>query len=86
MRNAPDFVAWLLNRLKARYDKKNFSMPLPCTGGLSQKSPLYCPKKPRTMMLGEDVRVIDWPNAKALPLLADATPAPPPPVPTRVRD
>jgi hypothetical protein len=40
------------------------------------------------MMLGEDVRMIDWPNAKALPLLGDAAPPLPSPTPTplRVRD
>jgi para-nitrobenzyl esterase len=57
------------------------------TGRPSPDWPAFDPKAPRAMMLGEDVRVIDWPHAKALPLLADAAPplAPAPPA-TRVRD
>ena len=40
--------------------------------------PRFDPKKPRAMRLGEEVKVIDWPNARALPLLHGAPAAPPP--------
>lgn len=39
--------------------------------------PRFDPKQPRVLMLGEAVKVIDWPNAKALPLLRGGQSAPP---------
>ncbi|MEY2944156.1 MAG: hypothetical protein RLY97_2170 [Pseudomonadota bacterium] len=44
-------------------------------------------KAPKVMMLGEEVKLVDWPNAAALPLLNDAAPpAPVAAVPGRIRD
>ena len=56
------------------------------TGRPSPDWPAFNPKAPKTMMLGEEVRVIDWPNAKALPLFGDAAPPAPAPASSRVRD
>jgi para-nitrobenzyl esterase len=58
------------------------------TGRPSPDWPAFNPHAPKAMMLGEDVRMIDWPNAKALLLLGDAAPPAPSPTPTplRVRD
>lgn len=39
--------------------------------------PRFNPKAPKLLMLGEAVQVIDWPNAKALPLLSGGQSAPP---------
>lgn len=60
------------------------------TGKPAPDYPAFDVKAPKVMMLGDEVKVTGWPNAKALPLLAEPTPAaPPPPVPgaaPRVRD
>jgi para-nitrobenzyl esterase len=56
------------------------------TGRPSPDWPAFNPKAPRAMMLGEQVRVIDWPNAPALPLLGDAASPVPAQVSSRVRD
>ena len=49
--------------------------------------PVFNPKAPKAMLLGEEVKVIDWPNAQALPLLSGGQSAPPPaPTGTRSRD
>ena len=49
--------------------------------------PAFDPRAPKSMQLGEEVKVIGWPNAKALPLLVDAAPPAPAPAATpRVRD
>lgn len=49
--------------------------------------PKFDPKAPRALMLGEEVKVIDWPNARALPLLRGGQAAQPAPAATtRVRD
>lgn len=39
------------------------------TGKPAANWPVFDAKAPRSMMLGEEVKVIGWPNAKALPLL-----------------
>jgi len=41
--------------------------------------PVFDPKAPKSMMLGEEIKLIGWPNAAALPLLA-AAPRPAAPV------
>lgn len=46
----------------------------------------FNPKKPQLMRLGLDKVVIEWPNAKALPLLADGQSTPTAPVAGRIRD
>jgi len=59
------------------------------TGKPAANWPLFNPKAPKAMLLGEEVKVIDWPNAKALPLLVDAELAAPPAPPAgaaRARD
>jgi hypothetical protein len=38
------------------------------------------------MMLGEEIKVIDWPNARALPLLTGGIQTPPPAPTGRPRD
>lgn len=49
--------------------------------------PKFDPKAPRSMMLGEEVKVIGWPNARALPLLTGGQGEPPPGAGgTRARD
>ena len=49
--------------------------------------PAFDPRAPKSMMLGEEIKVIGWPNAKALPLLVDAAAAPAPVATApRVRD
>ena len=48
--------------------------------------PTFDPRAPKSMQLGEEVKVIGWPNAKALPLLIEAAPAPAPVTAPRVRD
>jgi para-nitrobenzyl esterase len=48
--------------------------------------PVYSAKKPQMLQLGEDIQVINWPNAKALPLLAAPKPTAPPPAANRPRD
>jgi para-nitrobenzyl esterase len=47
--------------------------------------PRFDAEKPRLVSLGEEVRVVDWPNFAALPLLAEPIVAPPQPS-TRPRD
>lgn len=58
------------------------------TGKPSVDWPAFSVKAPRSMMLGEEVRTIDWPDWKALPLLADPVPSVPKsaPAPSRPRD
>ncbi|WP_374281055.1 carboxylesterase/lipase family protein [Novosphingobium sp.] len=49
--------------------------------------PKFDAKAPRALMLGEEVKAIDWPNAKALPLLRGGQSVPPAAAPgTRARD
>jgi para-nitrobenzyl esterase len=55
------------------------------TGVPSPTWPKFDPVKPKVMLLGEEVKVIDWPNAKTLPLLAGAKAAPPAPPTTQQR-
>ncbi len=47
--------------------------------------PAYRTTQPKVMLLGEKIGTIDWPNAAALPLLADAAPPKPSERP-RIRD
>lgn len=42
----------------------------------AQGWPQFTPTAPKVMVLGEQRAVADWPNWRALPLLAEATPAP----------
>jgi para-nitrobenzyl esterase len=57
------------------------------TGKPAANWPAFDLKSPKSMMLGEEVRLIDWPNAKTLPLLAGAVAAPRPAAATnRPRD
>lgn len=44
------------------------------SGKPSADWPAFDGKKPKSMMLGEEVKVVDWPNANALPLLTGAAP------------
>jgi para-nitrobenzyl esterase len=47
----------------------------------------FSAKAPRLMMFGLDSKMVDWPNAKAMPLLAEGQSTPPPaPTPGRIRD
>jgi para-nitrobenzyl esterase len=56
------------------------------TGSPGSGWPKFDAQKPRVMQLDLQQKVIDWPNAKTLPLL-DAVPAPPRPAePGRIRD
>jgi hypothetical protein len=48
--------------------------------------PAFDAKKPRLMMFGFDGKMIDWPNARALPLLSEGQGTPPPATPGRIRD
>ncbi len=49
--------------------------------------PVFAARRPRVMQLDLESRVIAWPNASAMPLLAEAKSSPPPaPVAGRVRD
>ena len=58
------------------------------TGVPGPNWPVFDAKNPQVMLLGEEVKVIPWPNAKALPLLVGAKTAPPAPpaTPNRSRD
>jgi para-nitrobenzyl esterase len=57
------------------------------TGSPGADWPVFDAKKPKSMRLGLDKGVIDWPNAKALPLLANGRNSPPPlAVVGRIRD
>ncbi len=47
------------------------------TGRPAVNWPAFDPKDPKSMMLGLDAKVIDWPDAKALPLLSDPVQAAP---------
>ncbi|MDE2597790.1 MAG: carboxylesterase family protein, partial [Sphingomonadales bacterium] len=47
------------------------------TGKPAPNWPGFDPKAPKVMLLGEEVKVIDWPNWKALPLLEDPVAAKP---------
>jgi para-nitrobenzyl esterase len=55
------------------------------TGVPSPDWTTFAPTKPKMMMLGEDVRIIDWPNYKALDLLRPAA-LPTPSAAVRPRD
>jgi carboxylesterase type B len=59
------------------------------TGKPAANWPSFDVKAPKSMMLGEESKVIDWPNWRALPLLDDtaaAKPAPATATPGRPRD
>jgi para-nitrobenzyl esterase len=59
------------------------------TGVPAPNWPAFNPRSPKVMQLGEEVKVIDWPNYRTLPLLSapQARPAPMPGAPgTRSRD
>ena len=47
------------------------------TGKPGGNWPAFDAKAPKVTVLGEEVKVIDWPNWKALPLLAESTAANP---------
>jgi len=57
------------------------------TGTPGPNWPQFDARNPQVMMLGEDVRVAPWPNARALPLLVEAKAVvPTTPTPGRPRD
>jgi para-nitrobenzyl esterase len=77
---------WAAQDLALRDTMSGMILSFARTGKPAANWPAFDPRAPKAMMLGEEIKVIDWPNARALPLLTGGIQTPPPAPTGRPRD